>query len=88
MGRVWLADDEVLDRSVAVKQVLLHGLGSAEMRSEAWACALREARAAARVDHDGAVRIYDIVEDTAARGSSWSRCRDERSGKRCTLRGQ
>jgi len=63
MGRVWLADDEVLDRPVAVKQVLLHGLESAEMRTAAWACALREARAAARVDHDGAVRIYDIVED-------------------------
>jgi hypothetical protein len=63
MGRVWLADDEVLDRPVAVKQVLLHGLGSAEMRSEAWACALNEARSAARVDHEGAVRIYDIVED-------------------------
>jgi serine/threonine protein kinase len=63
MGRFWLADDEVLERPVAVKQVLVHGLGSAEMRSEAWACALREARAAARGDHDGAVRIYDIVED-------------------------
>ena len=63
MGRVWLADDEVLDRPVAVKQVLLHGLESAEMRSEAWACALNEARSAARVDHEGAVRIYDIVED-------------------------
>ena len=63
MGRVWLADDEVLDRPVAVKQVLLHGLGSAEMRSEAWACALNEARSAARVDHEGAVRIYNIVED-------------------------
>jgi hypothetical protein len=63
MGRVWLADDEVLDRPVAVKQVLLHGLESAEMRAAAWACALREARAAARVDHDEAVRIYDIVED-------------------------
>jgi serine/threonine protein kinase len=67
MGRFWLADDEVLERPVAVKQVLVHGLvhglGPAEMRSEAWACALREARAAARGDHDGAVRIYDIVED-------------------------
>ena len=59
----WLADDEVLDRPVAVKQVLLHGLGSAEMRSEAWACALNEARSAARVDHEGAVRIYDIVQE-------------------------
>ena len=33
------------------------------MRSEAWVCALNEARSAARVDHEGAVRIYDIVED-------------------------
>ncbi len=63
MGRVWLADDEVLGRPVAVKQVLLHGLGSAQMRSQAWACALNEARSAARVDHEGALRIYDIVED-------------------------
>ena len=63
MGRVWLADDELLSRPVAVKQLLLHGLGSAEMRAQAWACALREARAAARVDHTGAVRIYDIVQE-------------------------
>jgi serine/threonine protein kinase len=63
MGRVWLADDEALDRPVALKQVLLNGLGSAEMRTAAWACALREARAAARVDHVAAVRIYDIVEE-------------------------
>jgi serine/threonine protein kinase len=63
MGRVWLADDELLDRPVAVKQLLLHGRESAEMRAQAWACALREARAAARVDHTGAVRIYDIVQE-------------------------
>jgi serine/threonine protein kinase len=63
MGRVWLADDELLDRPVAVKQLLLHGRESAEMRAQAWACALREARAATRVDHAGAVRIYDIVQE-------------------------
>src|SRR5690348_10670712 len=68
MGRVWLADDELLDRPVAVKQLLLHGLESAEKRAQAWACALREARAAARVDHTGAVRIYDIVQE---KGCPW-----------------
>src|SRR5690348_5747128 len=63
MGRVWLADDQLLDRPVAIKQLLRHGLESAEMRAQASACALREARAAARVDHIGAVRIYDIVQE-------------------------
>jgi serine/threonine protein kinase len=63
MSRVWLADDELLDRPVAVKQLLLHGLESAEMCAQAWGCALGEARAAARVDHIGAVRIYDIVQE-------------------------
>jgi len=63
MGRVWLAEDEVLRRSVALKQILLNGLRSAAMRAEAWERAVREARAAARVDHVGAVDIYDIVED-------------------------
>jgi serine/threonine protein kinase len=59
MGRVWLADDEVLRRPVALKQVLPDGPDSA-----AWECALGEARAAARVDHVGAVKIYDVVEET------------------------
>jgi serine/threonine protein kinase len=63
MGRVWLAADEVLHRPVALKQVLLHGPESAQMRTAAWECALREARAAARVDHAGAVKIHDIVEE-------------------------
>jgi serine/threonine protein kinase len=63
MGRVWLAEDEVLRRSVALKQILLDGLRTAKMRAEAWECAIREARAAARVDHVGAVRVYDVVDD-------------------------
>jgi serine/threonine protein kinase len=63
MGRVWLADDQLLDRPVAIKQLLLQGHESAEMRAQASACALSEARAAARVNHIGAVRIYDIVQE-------------------------
>jgi hypothetical protein len=69
MGRVWLADDELLDRPVAVKQLLLHGLESAEMRAQAWACALRKARAAARVDHIGASGSTTSSGRRAARGS-------------------
>jgi len=63
MGRVWLADDEVLHRVVALKQVLLMGLEDVAMRTAAWACALNEARATARVNHVGVVRIYDLVEE-------------------------
>jgi serine/threonine protein kinase len=65
MGRVWLAEDEVLRRRVALKQVVLSGLVSEEVR----ASALSEARAAARIDHVGAVRIHDLVEEPD--GSPW-----------------
>ncbi len=63
MGWVWLADDEVLHRPVALKQVLLYDPGSAETHAAAWTLALAEARAAARVDHVGVVKIHDIVEE-------------------------
>jgi hypothetical protein len=63
MGRVWLADDEVLQRPVALKQILLNGVESTEKRAAASTCALREARYAARIDHVGAIRIHDIIEE-------------------------
>ena len=71
MGRVWPADDEVLRRPVAVKQVLLndrHGSGSARTQAAAWTSALAEARAAARIDHVGVVKIHDIVEENLLDG--------------------
>jgi len=63
MGTVWLAEDELLGRAVAVKEVHLPpGLADHE-REELRARLLREARVAARLDHPSAVRVYDVVEE-------------------------
>ena len=58
MGRVWLGHDEVLARSVAVKEILLPGTD----RDYQIARTLREARAAARLHHPGIVAIHDAVQ--------------------------
>src|SRR3954454_19092246 len=62
MGVVWLAPDELLDRKVAVKEVVAPAVPLGE-RSDVRERLLREARAAARLDHPGAVRVYDVVEE-------------------------
>src|SRR5919107_2588578 len=62
MGGVWLAEDELLHRPVALKQVVLIGRASEESRRAALVRALAEARAAARVHHDGVVRIHDLAK--------------------------
>ena len=64
MGRVWLAEDELLGRQVALKEVVLPGHAPEHVR----ASALAEARAAARLDHHNVVKVQDVVEDS---GDHW-----------------
>jgi serine/threonine protein kinase len=61
MGAVWLAEDELLQRAVALKQLTT-------MQRESGASALREARAAARVIHPGVVQVHDVLVNE---GGGW-----------------
>jgi serine/threonine protein kinase len=56
MGEVWLAEDAVLRRAVALKQLT-------DRRGATRPAALREARAAASVSHPGVVAVHDVVAD-------------------------
>src|SRR5438874_161653 len=62
MGQVWLAHDDMLDRHVAIKQVVLPPGLSADESAEARERTMREARTAAQLNHPSVVKIYDVVE--------------------------
>lgn len=68
MGRVWLASDEILQRDVAIKEILLPDDLDEADRETAQRRTLREARAAARLSHPGVVQIYDVLE---VEGRTW-----------------
>jgi eukaryotic-like serine/threonine-protein kinase len=63
MGVVWRAQDAVLGREVAVKEVVFPPAMADDERRPAQARVMREARAAARLNHPGAVTLYDVVRD-------------------------
>ncbi|MFI6319166.1 protein kinase [Nonomuraea sp. NPDC050556] len=62
MGVVWRAYDELLDRTVAIKEVRYTGIGE-DKRAELNRRTIREARAAGRLDHPSVVVIHDVIEE-------------------------
>ncbi len=61
MGVVWRAHDLVLDRTVAVKQLVLGPELSARDAEESRARAMREGRIAARLQHPNAINVFDVA---------------------------
>ncbi|WP_327039906.1 serine/threonine protein kinase [Micromonospora ureilytica] len=68
MGRVWQARDEMLQRDVAIKELVAPpGLRDDERR-EMRERSMREARAVARLGHPNVVRVFDVLH---AGGDPW-----------------
>src|SRR4051812_28063464 len=63
MGTVWQASDTILNRDVAVKEVVLPPAMAGADRHAMYERTLREARAAAALSHPSVVQVYDVVTD-------------------------
>jgi len=63
VGIVWRAEDTLLGRPVAIKEVELPPAVRDKQRAALRARVIREARAAARLSHPGAVTLFDVVQD-------------------------
>ncbi|WP_410595359.1 serine/threonine-protein kinase [Amycolatopsis sp. lyj-23] len=63
MGTVWRAQDEKLDRTVAIKELLLPHDHDEQRTEEAKNRAMREARIAARLQHSHAITVFAVLEE-------------------------
>lgn len=64
MGTVWRAQDELLDRQVALKQLHMSPHLAEEEVATLFERTRREARSAARIAHPNVVVVHDVVEDS------------------------
>ncbi|MEV0120929.1 protein kinase [Streptomyces sp. NPDC050703] len=62
MGRVWRAQDEVLHRTVAVKELTAAQFVQEADRAVLFARTQTEARAAARINHPAVVTVHDVLQ--------------------------
>src|SRR3569833_3320086 len=63
MGTVWRAQDEMLGRTVAIKELLLPHDHDEHRTEEAKHRAMREARIAARLQHSHAITVFAVLEE-------------------------
>lgn len=68
MGAVWRANDERLNRIVALKQLVLPPTLSVADRHEATERIMREGRLAARLQHPHAISVFDVTDHD---GTPW-----------------
>ncbi|AQZ69850.1 hypothetical protein BKM31_57870 [[Actinomadura] parvosata subsp. kistnae] len=63
MGVVWEGRDTLLNRQVAIKEVLLPDTLSSGDRERQLLRTAREARTAAKLNHPSVVAVYDVIEE-------------------------
>ncbi|MET8680853.1 serine/threonine-protein kinase [Streptomyces sp. NPDC004647] len=63
MGTVWRAEDETLGRTVAIKELRFSSNVDEDEKQRLITRTLREAKAIARVRSNGAVTVYDVVDE-------------------------
>ncbi|MFH9265655.1 serine/threonine-protein kinase [Streptomyces sp. NPDC017546] len=63
MGTVWRAEDEILGRTVAVKELRFPSAIDEDEKRRLITRTLREAKAIARIRNNSAVTVYDVVDE-------------------------